>query len=177
MALKSVVKKLVDARAKYDEQLKRIGKNVAKEVAKEIGALLPPGYGLKWTQGTPSFNDGDPCTFSVHDPSLVRLDAEEDESENEEPDDDGETCTGPDEMDLSTAVKRYGKKDKPVNSTYGAYVEYGFPKIEGYTLETLKSLDELWHSLPEDLLQAAFGDGAEVTVKPDGKYDNDDYCE
>ena len=196
MALKSVIKKLTDARAKYDAQLEKLGDKTAKEVAKEIGKLLPDGFALKWTQDTPSFNDGDPCTFSVHDPQLIRADEEEeeddfedevdtedgeesedsDDDDEEEPDDDGETVEYPDEMDLSTVVDRYGKPDQ--KSKYGDWIDRGFPKIPGYTLKTLKELEKLWSSLPEDLLEAAFGDGAEVTIYPSGYYNNEEYyCE
>lgn len=195
MALKSVIKKLTGARAKYDAQLAKLGSKTAKEVAKEIGALLPDGFALKWIQGTPSFNDGEPCTFRVHDPEFIRVEENEEEEDDfedevdtnegegtdtndetedeEEPDDEPEAVSYPEEMDLETVIDRYGKPDQ--KSKYGDYIDEGYPKIPGYPAKTLKDLGKLWRSLPPDLLEAAFGDGAEVTVYADGKFTNDIY--
>jgi hypothetical protein len=68
MALKT----FLEAKKAYKEALK----DATGEVQKTLQALIPPGYALYWTQGTPSFNDGDPCTFSQGDAYLVKLPAE-----------------------------------------------------------------------------------------------------
>jgi len=220
-----MIKRITTAREKYDNELAK----TAKEIAKTLGPLIPPGFALNWTQGTPAFNDGSPCTFSVHEPSLKRMSQEEDnwdeynddendtEDEDLDEDDDDldendqetsnyedsseEDDSEPDEMELGTALKRFGKKNKrrhyetedytrPINGQkdqFGRqfyekrreyYTEQGFPEIEGYTKKQLKELVKLWDSMPEELLKTVFGDDAEVTIYPNGKFDRDDYyCE
>lgn len=65
MALKT----FLEAKKAYKKALK----DATGEVQKTLQALIPPGYALYWTQGTPSFNDGDPCTFSQGDAYYVKL--------------------------------------------------------------------------------------------------------
>ncbi len=189
MALATMIKKLTEARKAYDDQLKALGKGVAKEIATYLAENIPPGYALKWTQGTPSFNDGEPCTFSVRDPALVKLTPAGGNDEDEDQD-EGEG------MDLGTALERYGMPDeqvsyerqdysKPISGKPGKYetstkyyTKSGFPKIDGYTKTALKALDDAWGELPEDMLKKAFGDGAKVVIQANGKHSVDEYyCE
>lgn len=221
MALKTHIKRIAAAKAEYDAELAKVGKKAGKELAKLLGPLIPPGFVLEWTQYTPSFNDGDPCTFRVGYPMLKRQDAEEveedddledgeylpedddgevtdivegDEEVEEVEDDDGEETDDDsefDEMELDDAVKKYGKKNKRVSfkhqefnyktgkreSVTRYYTDHGFPAIEGYSKKELQELQKLWHSLPESFLERAFGDGARVTIYPNGKFTNDEYYE
>lgn len=41
-----------------------------KEYVKEFFETIPEIKTIKWTQYTPYFNDGDECTFSVHEPTF-----------------------------------------------------------------------------------------------------------
>lgn len=80
MALDTMIKKLVDARKAYDAQLAELGKGSADAVAAHLAPKIPAGYYVTWTQGTPSFNDGDPCTFNVREAYLVPVKAAASES-------------------------------------------------------------------------------------------------
>jgi len=176
MSIKTALKNLRDARKEYQKQLKNVGKTGAKGIAEQLAEFLPPGWALKWTQYTPYFNDGDACTFSVHDAFLVP----EDETDNEE------------EMYISTAIDRYGVPDKEKsyathkynystgkNEVVGKeyYTEKGFPAIDGYSVKSLEKLEKLWDdvSSENDLMEQAFGDHVEVIVYPSGKFTNDEY--
>lgn len=70
MALATALKKIQTARKNYDSALSALGR---KALAKELGALIPKGYAIAWTQYTPGFNDGDPCTFTLDDPSIASI--------------------------------------------------------------------------------------------------------
>ena len=174
MALKTMIENLNKARADYEAQLASIGENAQKAVAEFLSPLVPPGYAVTWRQYTPHFNDGDACTFSVHDPELAKLD------------DDGDTSEG---IDFGTAIERYGKPDEIKSYmrndySYGRgnneqvkveYTEHGFPAIDGWSVEKLEALGKAWGELPEDMLESAFGDHVSVAIKYDGTFDVSDY--
>lgn len=77
MALKTMIENLNKAREAYEKQLESLGKDAQKAVAEALGALIPEGKVLVWTQYTPYFNDGDACIFGVNDAYLQ--DASEDD--------------------------------------------------------------------------------------------------
>lgn len=64
------VKKLIEnmdaARTKFQKE----GKDALKDAFKEFFDAVPEAKCIGWTQSTPSFNDGDPCRFSVHELNL-----------------------------------------------------------------------------------------------------------
>ena len=65
MALKT----FLEAKRKYHAEMKA----ASKTLQAELQALIPEGYAVYWTQGTPSFNDGDPCVFSQGECYYVKL--------------------------------------------------------------------------------------------------------
>jgi hypothetical protein len=184
MALKTMIDKLNEAKKAYDEQLKNLGADLSKQVAEHLAPHIPPGYSIRWTQYTPYFNDGEPCTFGVYDLYLDRDDLSARENKSNE-------------IDIGTAIRKYGQPDEEKSyqdtdyhtvvkrDSIGRPVEYGkktvtytnpgFPEIEGYSKEQMQTLRETFEGIPEDLMEAAFGDGVEVRVRRDGSFDNDSY--
>lgn len=65
MALKT----FLGAKRKYHAEMKA----ASKTLEAELQALIPEGYAVYWTQGTPSFSDGDPCVFSQGECFYVKL--------------------------------------------------------------------------------------------------------
>lgn len=197
MALKTIIDNINTKRREYDEALAQMGKDVAAEIAAELAPLIPPGYALRWTQYTPHFNDGSPCYFSVHEPYLVRDKREKDDDETPEAREANEEGSGPARMELGTCIDRYGKPDEAKSyetNDYSKspiskpgewpqkyhqktvnYIDYGFPAIEGFPVSKLEQLADVVASVPEDMMERAFGDGVEVLVYPDGTFTNDDY--
>lgn len=195
MALKTLIDNINTKRSEYEAALAQLGKDVAKEIAAELAPMVPPGYALRWTQYTPHFNDGSPCTFGVNETYLVR--DRRKTAEEQEANDEG---SGPGKMELSTYIYRYGKPnepksyetndyskqqlprqpgDQPWHTRYPQktvnYIDYGFPAIEGFSVERLKELQKAFCELPEDMLEKAFGDDVEVLIYSDGTYSNDYY--
>jgi len=48
------------------EEMVKIGKEALTNEFKRVFEEWPEVEGIRWTQYTPYFNDGDPCRFSVH---------------------------------------------------------------------------------------------------------------
>lgn len=171
MALQTMIKKLVDARKAYDEQLASIGAAVGKEIAEYLAPFIPAGYGVRWRQYTPYFNDGEACEFSVHEAYLVPAYRGEDgdimfgrppvegevaEDEDEYEDSDSGVALG------SWGLESYGKQD------------YN-PLIEGFSPEALQALITARNDLPDDMLERAFGDHAHVVILADGTFQRSSY--
>lgn len=56
---------------KLQEEMQAVARPVIKEAATEIFDVCPEIHSFHWHQYTPYFNDGEPCTFSVHDVFMV----------------------------------------------------------------------------------------------------------
>jgi hypothetical protein len=50
----------------YDAMLKKEGKNILKDLFKNVFETVPELESIRWYQYTPFFNDGDACTFGIH---------------------------------------------------------------------------------------------------------------
>lgn len=61
------LKELVKARTKYQKKIQDAGKNAVEEAARSVFDAHKEINRIEWTQYTPYFNDGEPCTFGVHD--------------------------------------------------------------------------------------------------------------
>lgn len=170
MALQTMIDKLNKARHEYESTLAELGKAAQKAVGEFLGTLIPPGFALQWKQYTRYYNDGDPCTFSVREPYLVRVGGDDEDDVN---------------MELSACIDRYGEPDRVESGQVNdyskprgldgkqpkktvTYVERGFPAIEGWSKAKLEDLSRAWDTLPEDLLKNAFGDHVTCRVLADG---------
>ena len=160
MALKTMIENLNAARKAYDEQLAALGAEAAKAVAEFLGQRIPAGFKLEWTQYTPYFNDGEPCTFSVHTPYLYKPEGDEEHRWAEEYD-----------TSIELGCKNYGK-----DYTYSdGYVSKARELIDGISIEDFDALSAAWDELPEDMLLKAFGDHTKVIVESGGAYTNDEF--
>lgn len=133
--------KLMELRAQYDELLEKEGENALKEAFKEFFAKHPSAHTITWTQYTPYFNDGDACHFSVHEMVLNDDEDEDyyDDDEDEDEDEDGEEAVEPEVVEL--------------------------------TEEQQEALDEDFdrlQNIPEDVLEAVFGDHVQITATAEG---------
>jgi len=163
MALKTMIENLARARKQYEDQLKELGDGAAKGIAEAIAAALPAGYCLHWAQYTPYFNDGEPCEFSVHDAYLRKIDLPEDAEERE---------------DAILEILHGGREtddDIYLTDSYGGSERWSTPVQEGLSVAQMKAVKAIWDSLPEDMLEAAFGDHTAVVVLGDGTHHTSEY--
>ena len=75
----------IDAKKNLQAQGKLLGQQSIKGLFLEFFEGHPEVEQLRWTQYTPSFNDGDPCTFDVYEPS-VKLSGEHVKSDEDDED-------------------------------------------------------------------------------------------
>lgn len=178
MALATAMKRVTDARRKYEKELKTIGRKVRKQVAEYLAAELPEGFAIQWEQFTPYFNDGDACEFSVNSPTVFAIECEN-HDDCAVPDGEehcADDCTNGvvekrneveyddpcmvEEADYTVSI--YGKKD-------------GVDKIDGLELADLKRIVAAFKKLDEKFMLAAFGDHARVVVRSNGRFSVNEY--
>jgi len=73
------LKELAEAREVYQKKIKEAGKSAVQEAAQAVFNAHPEINRIEWTQYTPYFNDGEPCTFSVHDVCFLGNEGNEEE--------------------------------------------------------------------------------------------------
>lgn len=146
---------LTSIKAKLSE-LEEKRKVALEEIRKEFPTLLIPIFqksklitSIGWTQYTPYFNDGEECTFGVHNDSLL--------------------INGEDEYDLewySWKIDEYLKSGKYAD-------EKDKWNIDEYKI--VEEFKEVLSQIPEDFYKELFGDHSEVTVKADGTIATEQY--
>jgi hypothetical protein len=62
----SALDQITEAREAYETAVIVLGESVLKEILNPLFEQFPTLEFIRWNQYTPFFNDGDPCTFSVH---------------------------------------------------------------------------------------------------------------
>lgn len=169
MALATMIKELNAARKAYNDKLASLGDDTAKAIGEYLAPHIPEGFTVQWHQYTPYFNDGDATTFSVHEPYLVKLEPDADREVISRYAEDEETC-----LDLGSAID-YGEPDREVTEPNRwkpgemyTYNRRGVPLIDGLPQDQFRALLAAWNELPEDMLEAAFGDHVRCRVYSDG---------
>jgi hypothetical protein len=153
-----LTKDLDDAR----EAMLEVGKAAIKPAILEFMEAHPEVNRIRVKMGTPSFNDGDPCLFTIDEPEVELvagdLDATEADPDDDEEDDD-------DDWD--------DEEDGDFLDTYSIPPE--LPSRE-QLIADIESLHGVLQSA-DDAVRALFGDGVEVTVGRDGiaRVDSYDY--
>lgn len=144
-----------------NEGAQRANQKPLEELAPCIQAILDDGHVVEfgWNQYTPYFNDGEPCVFGVGE-TWVRTDVD---------DPDEETY----EFDIYSHPTLSGRKWNGNN-----YVPAPLTPWQQDLWGKFKALaDALESGCFDDVLLAAFGDHAEVTVRRGGieveTYDHD----
>jgi len=135
------ISKLQAARTALDDaiaDIKKQGIKAGVEYFAPIFEKYPELKSFSWEQYTPYFNDGDTCTFGVHDVSQVNG-AEEYGDDNE------------DEESWSTLVMDWSGKEKKAGPLYPAYEE----------------AQDYLNKLGDEACEAFFGDHVRVVVYPD----------
>jgi hypothetical protein len=138
------------------------GKAALQEAFTEFFAAHPEAKAIVWTQYTPYFNDGEACTFSVHDFQLMVEDEAMAEDVKKVADyiGDGEGHRG-----------AYQAVDSAVDCDYYAK-KVGVSKrlltpAERTLIDGLDALAKACHQI-EDVLEMTFGDHVKVTATRKG---------
>jgi hypothetical protein len=152
---------------KIREDLKKAEKSASKDIMnllKELMVNNPLIAGIRWTQYTPHFNDGEPCEFSINDPEFkfnlgapIKLEDEEDVYNNEGWYDD-----------YNIDDDFFEKRSDIMNHKEIIACKKGLKDIQT-VFEKLRGM--------EDTMESMFGDHMQITVTADGveteEYDHD----
>ena len=163
------------------------GKRLVEDSFKLLFENYPDVEAVRWTQYTPYFNDGDTCTFSVHD-GYVKLKDQGDVTYNRtESYDTGERTRWGTPVRKSRQIPTVGTWEEFSNE-YSDY-EDGF--LSPWTLKRVKYANDVQLNFSPDSLNSvigkilgnhdcmemAFGDHVRVTVTREGAqvdhYDHD----
>lgn len=137
-------------------------------------AKYPLVEAIQWTQYTPGFNDGDPCLFGVNDLHFKLRDetkiqenasAEVVESEEEpsaaasSPDEDEDDDDEDDDEEDEDDDEDYDDTDADEGFVSRWELDKNHPSEKMF-----KEIEDVFTSIPEDLMEYAFGNGSRVTV-------------
>lgn len=144
MNTRDLMQQLTDLNKEYEKTAKRIGKPAFVELSQKCFDACPELGAIVWTQYAPHFNDGEACTFSVHEAGFWSTEAV---------DENGEDGLNSYDDDLGC----YGdKKDLPTKKA-----RKEFENFETFITSTLG----------EDLCERVFGEDAKVTILRNGTID------
>lgn len=167
----------------YEERVKEEAKKIFAAVTEAMKEH--PNVGLRWRQYTPYFNDGEECTFSVHDIEVFGIREGEDEDDDEyEYGDGGLTAktlagalhhrnTGEVLIDPSDwYVKHYGEeKYKKIRAAeYQAFNDLSVEQLSALATSVVWAADlaDKLSSLPDDVFRNAFGDHVKISLSHKG---------
>ena len=139
------VKRLNDTIADAKKKAKEEGQAALKEAFLELFEVQPKLKGVYWTQYTPYFNDGEPCYFRVNEAYLSAEWTKEEDAEHSS-----------DDMHFEYP------------STWKATDEEKATKEPVY-----KAVRELFAAIPDEVMEATFGDHVEVIATREGFEVND----
>ena len=159
--LKARLNKIDKIRSDLQKAEKTASKDIM-DILKKMMVDNPLIAGVMWQQYTPSFNDGEPCTFSTHGP-FIRFDEKisgaGDKTVDDEDEDEDGVAKG--YMDASYDLDEdfYDKKADIFN----------FKEIKALKA-TVKDVCKVYSHLEamDSCLQDMFGDGVQVFVTKDG---------
>lgn len=151
---------MASVRAKFQKQ----AQDLFKEITKEVFEKNPVITAIIWTQFTPYFNDGDPCSFSVHEPYFTNANDEQ--------------------MEDICSWGEYEGEDQAVFSEsswiLGGTSDYAVERrktmdLQGCDVKSLLAFDKmLLSSEMKDVMLAMFGDHVRVMATRDG-FDVEDH--
>jgi len=148
--MSDVFKRLEQVKQDYDNAIAQVqkefqeneGKPFIEGLFKPLFDAIPNLEAIRWRQYIPYFNDGDECTFGVHEPSYKFTDSDELGYA-----DDGFM----DLWEIGWAIKE-GNLDFELTEEQNGLIRDVNGKLQGEY---------------ENLLEAIFGSHAEITVFPD----------
>lgn len=143
----SNINELIENYTAAKKEFQKEATKLLKEEFKTFFKEVPEVKVIKWTQFTPYFNDGDACIFSVNDP----------------------TFSNADDASLVNPWGEYEGDEDDAGNVFCFQGTYGLPKELKGKKALISAMDKLiCDEAMEDVMLAAFGDHAVVTVTADG---------
>lgn len=199
---KKLAEEITAAQAKIRTESQALVNDIFKEYFEKYGEVV---YAIHWTQGTPGFNDGDPCYFSVHEKFLSFTEEGYDSGEGDMHDFDLESeyeqvLTEWDAYDIDpTGAYELAKATYERNYPYARnsftafsswtpssisreeameklqWVEDNREKFQA-AIEDFNIIDKALDHIDSDYMEMIYGDNKKVTYfGPDGRLETDEY--
>lgn len=156
--IESVQKDLSKIIKEFNKKKEELAQQVGKELANSIPDFPPDVDSVGWVQYTDYFNDGEPCTFSVHSDYLYVND------EHEEEIDEGHPIT----KERKRVYKQNDKKE---------WIEVDNPDYDPAYETFFNGIRQLIGTIPEEIMQDLYGDHAMVTIYKDKSIKTTDYSD
>lgn len=165
---------LKEMKAAYDRKLQQEGQAAVKDAFKDLFDKYPEVRSVVWCQYTPYFNDGDTCTFGVHefDVNLGTDDSIKADIEAKKV----EMKVAADEGDYKKAQQLKNQVDELMDRLGGDDDDYHYGESI-YSLRRSKnpreveiadSIRNLQRELPADVLESVFGDHVQIVATRQG---------
>lgn len=149
--LEALTERMLELRKELMEQ----SKTSFKEITKVIFEKFPELESFYWTQGTPSFNDGEPCEFGVYDVYI----------NNEDEDENYRNYTSETVYDYGTRmVKGYDGVERQQIDYNKRVNERPNPEYDPRLIAASTACNKLVAALDDDALCSMFGNGAKIIV-------------
>ncbi|MBB3752417.1 hypothetical protein FHT44_004929 [Mycolicibacterium sp. BK634] len=149
MSTKTVCGRPVTGTVDYPYRRKKVEQGSIEEFVAVLDRLFehPQVEAVRWSQFTPSFNDGDPCVFSLGEFYVKLTDGDEEGGENE----DG----------------FYGEYD--INEHFSTE-DASYDSDNNHPIAEILDKELGWQTAErfDDVLESAFGDPAEITATREG---------
>lgn len=147
------IKALKEKLTAYQAQVQSEAKDLVKGAFGEFFQANPDVSAIHWRQWTPHFNDGDACTFSIHDASVYLGPPLEDTSPGKYPADEED-----DDATMAGGIWINGFYNRPDDIPDAAFKQ-------------AKDAHDLVFAIGDDLMESTFGDHCYVVATPDGKFE------
>jgi hypothetical protein len=154
-----LLKEFQETKDKYEKLISKKGKLLLTEMFKAIFDACPEIKKITWDQYAPHFNDGDPCTFDVHERRFFV---------------EGGECPEDDKYEWAEAPNDMS------SSYFKTYIAPKWGKVTPAVIKKVAKLDEKLGALGNDIFESTFGESAEVTVTLNKKGEvkfTVEYCE
>lgn len=157
---------LKKAKDEFQKAMQTEGKTAIKAAMDDLFAAFPQVAAIRWTQYTDYFNDGDPCVFHVHDPS-VRLASHLAPAKGA-----CTSCQTQNEPDAKFCKKCSHKFDEDEDER-GSYLDE-YEVKDAAVKSALGDLGSKMSKLSE-AFQLVFGDHTQVTVERGGEIEVEEH--
>lgn len=149
------LKRLLAAKAEYDSAIAASGRSALIELATDLFDAVPALRAIYWTQFTPSYNDGDPCYFSIGEVQFRALPHADDESEDWY---DGEAH---ERIALGECCTAFECFENTTNAGISFSSYSSAKRVTDDGKAALQAFEKLLNEL-QDVAEHVYGDGAEV---------------
>ncbi len=157
----TLIEEISEEIKRFDERKKELANKLNAEIGNIVKEALKDSKkidGIRWVQYIPSFNDGDPCEFTIGEIIAYQKD------------ENGEM---PEEFDMYS-LSWYNWRAK-YGDQYAKEIAAETPEFDKAEFDIYIKLESLMESIPYDIMEEMFGSNAEITITKEGEVKQSEY--